>query len=83
MTSQKAIEILSSQNISSYSYNDVISTRDMAIDALNKLEGIENIKAELIARMWNWRSKNSTLIDKLAMESIIIDVFKEQLGENT
>ena len=42
---------------------------------------LEDIKAEVIARMWNWRSKNTISIDKVAMETILNDVFEEQINE--
>ena len=43
MTRQEVIAILKAEDISGYSYNDVTTARDMAIDALKKLDEIEDI----------------------------------------
>ena len=41
---------------------------------------LEEIKNELIARMWNWRSKNTPSIDKVAMEIKIRDVIDSHIS---
>ena len=39
---------------------------------------LDDIKAELKARLWRWRGKTNLNIDKVAMETIINEVFDEE-----
>jgi len=81
ISKEKAIEILRADSISSYSVEDILSARDMAIKALKQEPILDKIRAEIEQEYTKFRNKSDMWNERacgLGMALEIIDKYKTE-----